>query len=92
MSPDRGPRGGHGVTVLLLAVLLVVLGALSGPAGAQEPAPGAPDAFTTTTAPSIGPGLDSDGGSPRIFVLLSLLGGTTAVTIIAVQWFRTRPR
>ncbi len=89
MTPDRGPRGGHGVTVLLLAVLLVVLGVLSGPAGAQDPAPDAP---TTTLTPSIGAGLDSDGGSPRIFVLLSLLGGTTAVTIMAVQWFRTRPR
>ena len=35
--------------------------------------------------------LDASVGPPALFVALSLLGGFTALAIMAFQWFRTRP-
>ncbi len=82
-----------------VAWLVLVLGvALGGPpVMAQEP--------TTVEPPDEAPGgaplvedppaadvLDGEGGSPQVFVVLSLLGSTTALAIMAVQWFRTRDR
>lgn len=72
-------------TVILSVVVLVLSGA---PAAAQEP--------TTAPEPTVspeGPGgdLEGEGASLRFFVALSLLGGATALAMVAVQWFRTRP-
>lgn len=85
------------MTVVLLALLLVALGLLDHPALGQEPATTTPEATTSSTglAPVIDGDLEGDlegdGGSPRVFVLLSLVGATAAVSIMAVRWFRTRP-
>jgi hypothetical protein len=84
------------VTRRLLASILVLL-ALALPAGsalAQEATTTVPEATTTPTRlpPTVGEGLDGDGSSPLVYVALSLLGGATAVSIMAVQWIRTRPR
>lgn len=101
MTSRRSPPDGHRVTVVLLALLLVALGLLDHPALGQEPATTTPEATTSSTglAPVIDGDLEGDlegdtegdGGSPRVFVLLSLVGATAAVSIMAVRWFRTRP-
>jgi hypothetical protein len=82
------------VAATSLVLILLALAVTGRPALAQEPSTTVPGATTDSTglAPIIGDGVDGDGGSPRIFAAISLLGGTTAVAIMAVQWFRTRPR
>ena len=93
MRPAGRLKRACAVVVLpLLAVLILV--AAGPPAGGQQPPPTAPESPTSSTgglAPPAGGDLDGDGGSPLVYVALSVLGGTTAVAIMAVQWFRTRP-
>lgn len=79
---------------LLASVLvLLVLALPAGSALAQEPTSTVPESTTTPTRlpPTVGEGLD-DGSSLLVYVALSLLGGATAISIMAVQWIRTRPR
>ncbi|HEV2071613.1 MAG TPA: hypothetical protein VGR26_17630 [Acidimicrobiales bacterium] len=72
-----------------VVVLVVVMALVHLPATGQEPTT-VPQTSTPSGRPA-GDDLDGEGGSPRIFALLSVLGGATAVTILAVQWVRTRP-
>lgn len=76
----------------VLALVLLVTLVLASPAAGQEPGTTIPGATTTPTAlapPAVAD--DLDGGSPQVFVALSLLGGASALAIMVVQWFRTRP-
>lgn len=81
------------VALALVAVAVAVLALVAGaPATGQDASTTVP-VVPTSLAPPIGDDdLEGDGGSPLVFVALSLLGGTTAVAIMAVQWIRTRPR
>lgn len=75
------------VAALLTASVasLVLCGA---PARGQEPT--APQPTVSTDGAGDG---EREGGEASLgyFVALSLIGGTTAVAILAVQWVRTRP-
>ena len=72
--------------MLTLSVVPLVL--CGTPASGQEPT--APEPTVSTDGAGDG---EREGGEARLgyFVALSLMGGTTAVAILAVQWVRTRP-
>ncbi|CAN5144306.1 hypothetical protein BH24ACT1_BH24ACT1_08960 [soil metagenome] len=73
-----------------LVLLVVVLALVNPSATGQEPT-AVPDTSATTDGPD-GNELDGGLGSPEIFVVLSVLGGSTAAAMLGVQWVRTRPR
>lgn len=87
-----GPRRRRIVPALVSALLFLTVLTVAGPAAVGQ------ESTTTVPAPppsppDVGPvgDLGADGGSPAVFVVLSLVGGATALAILAVQWVRTRP-
>ena len=80
----------RGRDVIAAVVLLgVIMASVHEPATGQE-ATTVPEISTPIPSPP-GDDLDGEGGSPWVFALLSVLGGATALAILAVQWIRTRP-
>jgi hypothetical protein len=51
-----------------------------------------PAGVTSTTAPERDEVLEADTGKLPLFIALSLGGFAIAITIVTVQWVRTRPR
>ena len=79
-------RGRLLITTVVLMV--AIMASVHLPASGQESTT-VPEISTPTESP-VGD-LDGEGGSPRVFALLSVLGGATALAILGVQWIRTRP-
>lgn len=75
--------------IATVALMVAVMASVRPPAIGQEPAT-MPETPTSTESPA-GDDLGGEGGSPRVFAILSVLGGVTALAILGVQWFRTRP-
>lgn len=73
--------------IATVALMVAVMASVHPPAIGQEPTT-VPE---NSTESPVGDDLDGEGGSPRVFALLSVLGGATALAILGVQWFRTRP-
>ena len=80
----------RGRRVIASMVLLVVILALAHQPATGEVATTVPQVSAPTERPA-GDDLDGDGGSPWVFAVLSVLGGATALAILAGQWIRTRP-
>lgn len=93
------------LTVVLAWGLTLAGGAVAAPAVGQTTVPAAEGGTTTSSSVPSGDGAETppsapaplppiggdQSGSPAVFVILSLVGTTVALAIMAVTWIRTRP-